>query len=571
MRFAIAALVAMAVTTPAGAESPVPARPRPRSAPPVAPVVLTAPERAAARTITADVLRGHIRFLASDLLGGRGPATPGDRLAQQYIAAQMEGIGLQPGAPGGGWLQPFDIVGITSHNPEVATLTRGSEKVDLKYKDDYIAFSGVGAPEAHVEGAEVVFVGYGIVAPEYQWDDYKGADLKGKVLLMMNNDPADDPKLFAGKTRLYYGRWTYKYETAARQGAAGAIIIHTEPSAGYRWQVVTSSWSGENFTLPSEGAPHVQIEGWATEEASRRIARLGGQDLDALRAAAEKRDFKPVPLGVTLSLALRNDVQKKQSANVIGRLPGRDPAGEEAVLYTAHHDHFGTREASKPGEDVIYNGARDNASGVAAVLAIARAMKAMTVPPRRAILFAAVAGEEQGLLGSEYLAAHPPVPIGRIAANINVDELGIWGRTRDMIMIGEGKSTLDTVVEAIAAAQGGRRIVPDQNPDKGYFYRSDQFNLAKMGVPAAYLEAGVDVIGKPAGWGAEQHAHYEEVDYHQPSDELRPDWDFTGAVEDTQLLFYLGTKVAEGRYLPSWNPGDEFEAARKAALAAAAR
>ena len=550
MRLAAAALLAMAAT------------------PAVAPVMLTAPERAAARTINADLLRGHIRFLSSDLLGGRGPATPGDRLAQQYIAAQMEAAGLQPGAPGGGWLQPLDIVGITSHNPDVATVSKGGDKVDLKYKDDYIAFSGVAAPEARLENTEVVFVGYGIVAPEYQWDDYKGADLKGKVLLMMNNDPAGDPKLFGGKTRQYYGRWTYKYEMAAKKGAAGAIIIHTEPSAGYKWQVVTSSWSGENFTLPAEGQPELQVQAWATEEASRRVARLGGQDLDALRAAAEKRDFKPVPLGVTLSLTLRNEVQKKQTANVIGKLPGRDPIlGRQAVLYTAHHDHLGMRESTRPGEDVIYNGARDNASGVAAVLAIARAMKALPAAPRRTILFAAVAGEEQGLLGSAYLAAHPPVPIGLLAANINIDELGIWGRTRDMIMIGKGKSTLDTVVEAIAAAQGGRHIVADQNPDKGYFYRSDQFNLAKRGVPAAYLESGIEVVGKPAGWGAAQHAKYEETDYHQPSDELRPDWDFTGAVEDTQLLFYLGVKVAEGRNMPSWNPGDEFEGARKQALA----
>ena len=315
MRLAAAALLAMAIT------------------PAVAPVMLTAPERAAARTINADLLRGHIRFLSSDLLGGRGPATTGDLLAQQYIAAQMEAAGLQPGAPGGGWLQPLDIVGITSHNPDMATVSKGGEKVDLKYKDDYIAFSGVSAPEARLENAEVVFVGYGIVAPEYQWDDYKGADLKGKVLLMMNNDPAGDPKLFAGKTRQYYGRWTYKYEIAARKGAAGAIIIHTEPSAGYKWQVVTSSWSGENFTLPAEGQPELQVQAWATEEASRRVARLGGQDLDALRAAAEKRDFKPVSLGVTLSLTLRNDVQKKQTANVIGKLPGRDPIlGKEAVL-----------------------------------------------------------------------------------------------------------------------------------------------------------------------------------------------------------------------------------------------
>jgi Zn-dependent M28 family amino/carboxypeptidase len=282
--------------------------------------------------------------------------------------------------------------------------------VDLKFYDDYVAYSGVQAPESKIDAAEVVFVGYGIVAPEYGWDDYKGADLKGKVLLMMNNDPEDDPKLFAGKTRLYYGRWTYKYEIAAQKGAVGAIVIHTTPSAGYPWQVVQTSNTGESFSLPDQGGPRVQVKAWATEDACRRVAKLAGQDLDALRAAAQKKDFKPVPLGVQLSLTLRNDVQRKPTANVIGRLPGSDPAkAGEAVLYTAHHDHLGTKADAKQGEDAIYNGALDNASGVAAMLAIAQAFKALPQAPSRSVIFAAVAAEEQGLLGSEYLAAHPPV------------------------------------------------------------------------------------------------------------------------------------------------------------------
>lgn len=521
--------------------------------------------KAAAQTIQAEKIRGHVRFLAHDLLGGRGPATAGDRLAQAYIAAQMESLGLEPGAPGGGWFQPVDMVGIESKNPEGITFAKGSDQVSLKYLADYIAVSGVESPEARLENAEVVFVGYGIVAPEFQWDDYKGADLKGKVLLMMNNDPESDPALFAGKTRLYYGRWDYKYESAARVGALGAIVIHTVPSAGYPWQVVQSSWTGEGFSLPYEGGPQLQVKSWATEESCRKIARLGGQDLDALRAAAEKRDFKPVPLGVSLSLVLKNQVQKKQSANVIGRLPGSDPVlSKQAVLYTAHHDHLGIREVPA-GQDGIYNGALDNASGVALMLEIARALKAMTPAPKRSVLFAAVAAEEQGLLGSQYLARHPPIAPGHLAANINIDGASIYGRTRDLTMVGLGKSNLDDWIVALAKTQG-RKVVPDQFPDRGFFYRSDQFNLAKIGVPAAYFDAGTDVIGQPAGWGAKKQEEFEAKHYHQPSDELRDDWDLSGAVEDAQLCFHLGLKVANAPRMPAWKPGDEFEAARKKAL-----
>jgi Zn-dependent M28 family amino/carboxypeptidase len=388
---------------------------------------------------------------------------------------------------------------------------------------------------------------------------------------MMNNDPEDDPALFAGRTRLWYGRWDYKYDQAARHGAAGAIIIHTVPSAGYKWQVLQTSWTGEQFSLPSEGGPELTVKGWATEDASRRLAALGGHDLDALRAAAQRKDFRPVPLGVTWSIALANEVTRKQTANVIGWLPGSDPAlAPEAVLYTAHHDHLGVRAGAPAGEDAIYNGALDNASGVSAMLAVANAMTALPQRPRRSVLFAAVAAEEQGLLGSKYLAAHPPIPAGRIGANINVDGMSIWGRTRDLTMIGLGKSDLDEWVHGLAVLQG-RTVVPDQFPDRGFFYRSDQFSLARIGVPAAYFDAGTDVIGKPKGWGKEQQEAFEAKDYHQVSDELRPDWDFSGAVEDAQLLFYLGVRVANATALPAWRPGDEFEAARKKALADAAR
>ena len=506
------------------------------------PVLIRPEERSAAQAIRPELLRGHIRFLASDLLEGRGPATRGDRLAQAYIAAQLEALGLEPAAPGGGWLQSFDLVGVKSRSPETLRLSKGADGVDLKFSQDYVAFSGVQASEARIDDAELVFVGYGIVAPEYGWDDYKGADLKGKVLVMMNNDPEDDPKRFGGTTRLYYGRWTYKYEIAAQQGALGAIIIHTTPSAGYGWQVVQASNTGERFSLPHEGGPQLAVRAWATEEASRRIAQLAGQDLDALRAAAQKPDFKPVPLGVRISLTLQNEVQRKPTANVIGRLPGADEKlAQEAVLYTAHHDHLGLKADAAAGEDAIYNGAVDNASGVAALLAIAEAFKALPRPPRRSVLFATVAAEEQGLLGSAYLAAHPPVPAGRLAANINIDGISIHGRTRDLTMIGLGKSSLDDYIKALAKAQG-RVVVPDQFPDRGFFYRSDQFNLARIGVPAAYFDSGTDVIGKPAGYGKEQQEKYTAKDYHQPSDELRDDWDFSGAVEDTQLMFFLGAR-----------------------------
>ena len=530
-------------------------------------VTLTAAEKSAANAITEDVIRGHVRFLGSDLLEGRAPASRGDVLAQQYIQAQMEGLGLEPGAPGGGWIQKVPLVGITGKIPEKITVEKAGRTIDFKTMDDYVAFSGTQKPESKIDKAEIVFVGYGIVAPEFQWDDYKDVDVKGKILLMMNNDPEDDPNLFAGKTRLWYGRWDYKYMIAARKGAVGAFIIHTQPSAGYPWQVVRTSWSGEHFELPYAGEPRVEIKGWFTEDASKKIASLGGQDLDRLRQAAQKRDFRPVPLGADISMRIENSVQSKDSANVVGKLPGSDPKlATEAVVYTAHHDHLGMKMDAKPGEDAIYNGALDNASGVGAMLAIAKAFKQLPKAPRRSIYFASVTAEEQGLLGSEYLAKHPPVPAGRIAANVNIDGVSIFGRTRDITMVGYGKSSLDPIIVALAKTEG-RVVKPDQFPDRGFFYRSDQFNLAKEGVPAAYFDSGTDVIGKPAGWGKSKLEEWEARDYHQPSDELKSEWDLSGAVEDVRLDFWLGVKVANADRMPEWKKGDEFEAARKKALA----
>jgi Zn-dependent M28 family amino/carboxypeptidase len=533
-------------------------------------------EKAASQVVTPELLRSHVRFLASDLLEGRGTATRGDQLAEAYCQAQMEAMGLKPGAPGGSWYQEVPLVGLTARfsGPALFRSERGT--AEGQPGGNFVAVAGVQKPEVRIENAEIVFVGYGIVAPEYQWDDFKDVDVKGKVLLVMNNDPENDPNLFAGKTRLWYGRWDYKYMMAGKKGAAGAIIIHTTHSAGYPWQVVQTSWAGENFQLPEDGSPRSQINMWATEELSKKLAELGGKDLDALRASAESRSFHPVPLGVTLSFGFANTISRKQSENVIGMLPGADPklAGE-AVFYTAHHDHFGIKAGAKGADasaasgqkvDDIYNGAVDNASGVASILGVAAAFTHLPKAPRRSVYFAFVTAEEQGLLGSEYLAKNPPLPAGRIAADINIDSANWFGKTRDVSLVGLGKSSVDAEVETLAKWQG-RRVEPDQFPDQGIFYRSDQFSLAKVGVPAAYIKFGTDVIGKPKDWGTEQVEFYRKNIYHQPSDELNDTWDFAGAVEDAQLAFLVGNRIANADAMPRWNKGDEFEAVRLKALA----
>ena len=520
------------------------------------------------KRITPAMLRAHVSYLASDLLEGRGPATQGDQLAQKYIASQFEWMGLKPAAPGGGWLQTFDLVGVTGNPTEMKFTPKTGAALTLKWWDDIIATSGVHEPVSKLDNAELVFVGYGIQATEYQWDDFKNVDVKGKVLLVMNNDPEDDPALFAGKTRLYYGRWDYKYEQAQRVGAAGCIIIHTTPSAGYPWQVVQTSWSGEQFDLPYTDGPRLQVKAWATEEAARKLVKLAGRDLDELRKAAQTRDFKPVPLGLGVTTSFKNAVIKKTSANVVAMLPGSDPRlAKEVVVYTAHHDHLGKNASAKPGEDAIYNGAVDNASGVAALLNVAWAMSQLPKAPKRTILFAAVAAEEQGLLGSQYLVEHPPMPVGLMAANINIDGENIWGRTKDVSVIGLGKSSIDEQLTKLARAQG-RTVKPDELSDRGFFYRSDQFNFAKWGVPAAYFSSGHDFIGKPEGWGKKMREAWEEKNYHQPSDELTDAWDLSGAVEDVQLYFQLGAAIANAPKMPTWNKGDEFESARLKALQA---
>jgi Zn-dependent M28 family amino/carboxypeptidase len=541
----------LALTGAALAQAPVP--------PPV--------EQAARAYITRAALEAPIRFLASDLLEGRGPATRADQMARLYLQTRLEGLGYRGAFANGEWQQPLDVVGIRSQLPQEWSFQGKSSRVDLAWRADYIGVSGLQSDSVSIENAELVFVGYGIQAPEYQWDDFKGAKLAGKILVMMNNDPDWDPKLFAGKRRLYYGRWDYKYESAARQGAAGAIIIHTTPSAGYPWQVVQASWGGEQFELPDAGEARVRLKAWATEEAARRLMKAGGFDFDKLIAAARSRSFRPVPLGVRTSIAFTNKLSRSQTANVGGLLPGSDPKlGAEVLIYSAHHDHFGIGEPDATG-DRIYHGAVDNASGCAQVLSIARAFAALPERPRRSVLMLFVAGEERGLLGSGYYAQHPSFAPGRIAADINIDGGSIFGRTHDVPLISMGKSSLDDVAVTVAKYQG-RVVEPDQFPDRGYYYRSDQFSFARIGVPALFFSGGTDVIGRPAGWGKEQHEEWELKKYHQPSDKLDGTWNFDGMIDDAQLDFMAGWLIAEADTMPSWKPGDEFEAARKRELAA---
>ncbi|HEX5789249.1 MAG TPA: M28 family peptidase [Woeseiaceae bacterium] len=519
----------------------------------------------AVSAITADYMRDIIVEISSDAYEGREPGSAGDVKARNYLVEEMAALGLEPAAADGSWEQTFELVGVEATQPETWTFTKDGQTLALDQWEEFIVSSGVQTERAAVEDAELVFVGYGIQAPEYDWDDFKGADLDGKVLVIMNNDPDWDENLFAGETRLWYGRWDYKYISAAAQGAAGAIIIHTQPSSGYPFQVVQTSWTGEQFELPAGDEPRMPVKAWVTEDAARELITIAGFDLDELRERAYNRDFEPVPLGITTSIAMDVAIERVETANVLGVIPGSDPQlADEAVIYTAHHDHLGIGTPNDEG-DTIYNGAMDNASGVAQVLAIAKAIQALPEAPRRSILVALVGAEEQGLLGSKYYAANPTFPPGKIAANLNYDGGNIWGHTHDVTFIGLGKSSIDQIVEMVAREQG-RVVKPDQFADRGYFYRSDQFSFAKIGVPAMYLDTGTDFVDRPADWGRQQVDRYTDVHYHQPSDEFDDSWNFDGMLEDARLGYWTGLAIANADELPTWTPGDEFEAARKRAL-----
>ncbi|HEX7978990.1 MAG TPA: M28 family peptidase [Gemmatimonadaceae bacterium] len=521
------------------------------------PVTLVAQSRTVS-PITKAEIDGHLRFLSSDLLEGRAPGTRGGRLAAEYIADQLRTFGVEPGV-NGSYFQPVPIDVLTTKQSSVHASASGKATATLRPGQDVVLSAGSATPTSTAHG-ELVFIGYGAVAPEYKWDDFKGADLKGKVLLVLVNDPPAtpaEPNLFGGIAMTYYGRWTYKYEEAERRGAAGVLIVHRTDQAGYPFQVLVGSNSTGQRLLPRDPKlpPPVGVRGWITDSAATALLRQAGLDMAALRAQAATRDFRPVPTGITMDLGLESSVARVSSDNVVGVVRGRDPKlSKEYVALTAHWDHLGI--GTPVNGDSIYNGAFDNASGVASVLAIARAAAAQP-PSKRSFLFLLVTGEESGLLGSAYFAQNPTVPISQIAANINVDETNFRGRTRDLVALGENKSSLGPQLGAMLREEG-MHLTPKEHPEAGHFYRSDHFSLAKAGVPAITIEEGLDFVGRPKEWGLQQVEDYDAHRYHQPSDEYRPDLNLDGAVQMTDIIYRFARRVADAPTLPTWNADAEF-------------
>lgn len=524
--------------------------------------------------ITEPGIRAHIEVLASDEFEGRAPGTPGEEKTVQYLVEQFTALGLEPGNPDGSFVQTVGMVGLKA--VPTASFRVGGRTIGLGFPADYVAMTRRTVPQVAVANSELVFVGYGVVAPEYQWDDYKDVDVTGKTIVMLINDPAvpdaaDPSKLddgmFKGQAMTYYGRWTYKYEIATARGAAAAIIIHETGPAGYPWEVVQGSWGRENVDIRAAdgNAGRVGVESWITLEKAKELFAAAGQDFDQLKAAAKAREFRPVSLGGTATITIDNTLRDIESRNVIAKLSGSDPAlASEYLVYTAHWDHLG-RDLDREG-DQIFNGALDNASGTAALLELAKAFKALPTAPKRSVVFLAVTAEEQGLLGAKYYAANPLYPLEKTLANINIDGINQWGRTRDVVVIGYGNSTLDDVLAEVAGAHG-RVLAPDPEPGKGYFFRSDHFEFAKKGVPALYTDSGTEFIGKPAGYGQQKRDEYVANDYHKPSDDIKPDWDLSGGVEDVQMLFEAGWHVLQSPTWPEWKPGTEFKSIREAMLA----
>lgn len=529
------------------------------------------PPRAALDVITADSVMGHIKTLASDEFEGRGPGTHGEELSINYIADQFKKIGLAPGNTDGSYFQKVPLVGITTKQDAEMKIKAAGKDLKLKFGEDFVART-VRVVEKTGFDADMVFVGYGVVAPEYGWDDYKGMDVRGKVLIMLVNDPPVpdtknpaklDEKMFKGRAMTYYGRWTYKYEIAAEKGAAGVLVVHETGPAGYPWSVPKGSFTIENFDLVAKdkNMSRVNVEGWITSDSTRELFGALGMPFDTLKKAAIRKDFKPVALKAHARLEIEQKIRYINSHNVVGKLEGSDSKlKDEYVIYTAHWDHLGIGLPNEKG-DKIYNGALDNASGCAGLIEIARAFKALPKPPRRSILFLSVTAEEKGLIGSKYYAENPIYPLAKTAANINMDGLNQWGPTRDVTVVGLGNSTIDDVLRQ-AAAEKKRVLRPDPEPEKGFYYRSDHFNFAKVGVPALDPNDGIDFIGKPAGWGKMKRDEYTEHDYHKPSDEIKPDWDLSGGVEDLRLLMTVGYRVANADKHPEWKPGTEFKAKR---------
>jgi len=514
---------------------------------------------------------------------GRAPGGAGEDRTVAYLEGQFKAMGLTPGNSDGSYIQNVPLVAITADPKMTLTLRRHPERSEgaesrrfaalsvtlpknLKYLDDFVAWTRHVVPSVEVKDAQLVFVGYGVEAPEFSWDDFKGQDLSGKILVMLVNDPQlTDTTQFRGKAMTYYGRWTYKFEQGIKHKAAGVLLVHETGPAGYPWAVV-QGMGGEKFDLatPDSNRTRAPMEGWIHLDRAKELFAAAGQDFDLLKARAATREFQPVPLGLTGSITIRNSIRAVASRNVVAKLEGSDPTlKNEYVVYTAHWDHFGI---GIPIEgDSIYNGALDNATGTAALLALAKAYKAMPTPPKRSILFVAVTAEEQGLVGSHYYSVAPIYPLARTLANINIDGLNTYGRTRDLVVVGMGASELEDYALA-AAEEQGRVLKPDPEAEKGFYYRSDHFNFAKQGVPAFYAHVGVDVIGKPADFGMKMRERYTSEDYHKPSDEIKPDWDLSGAVEDVQLYLTIGYRVAQASKFPEWRAGNEFRAIREASL-----
>jgi len=538
---------------------------------PASPVVPAALKGALGGFSTESLLE-HIRVLASDQYEGRAPGTPGEELTVRYLTDKFTAFGLQPGNPDGTYIQKVPLIGST---PQArVSFTAGQRNIEPA-EEDFLARSSRFEPQVDLRNSEMVFVGYGVVAPEYGWDDFKDVDVRGKTVVMLINDPQipdatnpEDPtkldeSLFKGRAMTYYGRWTYKFEIASAKGAAAAIIIHETATAGYPLKAL-ASWRQENFGLAGSEKGRIGVEAWLAFDKAREIFTAGGQDLAALKRSALSRDFRPVTLGARANLSVKSTIRRIESKNVVAKLEGSDPKlKDEYVVYTAHWDHMG-RDPKLNG-DQIFNGAVDNASGTACLLEWARVFAKINPAPKRSILFLAVTAEEKGLLGAKYYAEHPLYPLTKTLANINKDGINQWGRTSDITVIGLGNSTLDDIL-ATAARTQGRTLRADAEPEKGYFYRSDHFEFAKQGVPALNTDAGVEYIGKPADYAKKTRDEYTTKDYHGVGDEVRSDWDLSGAIEDLQLLLIVGWEVANGESWPAWKSGTEFKAVREASL-----
>ena len=514
-----------------------------------------------------DLLK-HIKVLASDEFEGRSPGTRGETLTVAYIKLQFTRLGLASGNPDGTYVQQVPMRGVTS-TPKL-TFNAGGKATPLNFPRDFVAFSPRAERDIRVDDSEVVFVGYGVVAPEFGWDDYKAADLRGKTLVMLINDPpvADpnnparlDPAMFKGEGMTYYGRWTYKYETAAKLGAAAAIIVHETKPAAYPYEVVINSWARENFILKTDGpnASFPAVPAWIHLDRARDLFRAAGLDFDTLKKSALSRDFKPVSLGVKATFQVQNTLREIASNNVVAKIEGSDPElKNECVVYTAHWDHFGVNDKLQGTRTQrIFHGALDNASGVAMLLELAKAYKALPAPPKRTIVFIATTGEEQGLLGAHYVH-HPLCPLYRTVANINIDGINTWGRTKDVEIIGFGQSSMDDIVKKFAATQG-RTVRPETRPELGSFYRADHFEFAKAGVPVVYVKGGRDYIGRPESYARDRVDEYIAQRYHKVTDTVRSDWNLAGAVEDARLLLMVGYDVAQGSDFPRWKAGSEFK------------